>query len=104
VSASGARRPDLGGPFGRPGPRTPDRMRIFTTEHIERARSGREDIYTVEDLNRAYQCGHDDGRSHTWMAGHERVRDTYRAHNSNDHSRCERRGDVCVDPLDERPM
>ena len=91
MSASAARRPDLGGPFGPfrgPGPRTPDAMRIFT----------------VEDLNRAYQAGHDAGRSHTWMAGHERVRDTYRAHNSNDHSRCERRGDVCVDPLDERPM
>jgi hypothetical protein len=80
-------------------------MRIFTTEHIERARSGREDIYTVEDLNRAYQC-----RARRLAAvtrgwpEYERVRDTYRAHNSGDHSRCERRGDVCVDPLDERPM
>lgn len=79
-------------------------MRIFTVEHIERARSGRPDIFTLDDLNRAYQRGHDDGRSHSWLAYYGMARDMFRAHYAGDHSRCERRDGVCIDGIDERPL
>jgi len=88
VSASAARRPDLGQPFGGPGPRTPDDMRIFT----------------VDDLHRAYQAGHDAGRGHSWRTQYGIACDQFRAHYAGDHSRCERRDDVCIDRIDERPL
>jgi hypothetical protein len=68
-------------------------MRIFTTEHIERARSGRADIYTLDDLNAAYQAGHHDGRNHTWWAGYEYAKRIARDHAAGDHKHCD--GDDC---------